>query len=259
MTRPIAPNETQTGRRPATRLSAALDKGLLSYAATATAAGVGILTIAQPAQAKIVYTPANETISLNQIVYLDLNHDGLHDFFFFFSGRSIGTADGTLSVDPIRPNNRILGSNIYASALPPGVPVGPGGKFQREHDLMIGTGVFYRVYTTKGPWKNTKSGYLGLKFIIQGKTHYGWASFNIAVAIQGQPRITATLTGYAYETQPDTAILTGATASSDEISKNTEAGHAMHVADTVASPSLGLLARGATGLAIWRRQEAAGE
>ncbi|HXM23846.1 MAG TPA: hypothetical protein VN948_21495 [Terriglobales bacterium] len=260
MRRPTARSEGTAGKRAAARISAALDKSLLSYAAAASAAGVGMLAMVQPAQAKIVYTAAHVKISPNEIVYLDLNHDGVRDFFFFFSAiaAKYGTGDGTLSVDPVRPNNRILGSKIYASALPPGVTVGPGGKFQREHDLMVGTGFFYAQYTTKGPWKSVQSGYLGLKFDIQGKTHFGWASFDVSVAIQGLPRVTATLTGYAYETRPDKPILTGAKADSDLTSKNSQPDPAVHGGPAVAPPSLGLLARGAAGLTIWRREEREG-
>jgi hypothetical protein len=49
----------------------------------AVAAGVGMLALAQPSEAKIVYTPANAQIGgtvgkLN----LDLNNDGITDFEF---------------------------------------------------------------------------------------------------------------------------------------------------------------------------------
>jgi hypothetical protein len=51
--------------------------------------------------------------------------------------------------------------------------------------------------------KNVKVGqpapYLGLKFVIKGKTHYGWA--RLAVSAQ-RFVVTATLTRYAYETVP---------------------------------------------------------
>ena len=48
------------------------------YAVAAGAAGVGMLALAQPAEAKIVYTPANTPIRF--VVNLDLNNDGLPDF-----------------------------------------------------------------------------------------------------------------------------------------------------------------------------------
>ena len=55
--------------------------------------------------------------------------------------------------------------------------------------------------------------YLGLKFLIRGKVHYGWARLNVTV---GNSKITATLTGYAYETIPNNPIIAGKTKGPDE-------------------------------------------
>ena len=64
-------------------LSDSTHQQLTMYAVAAAAAGVGMLALAQPSEAKIVYTPANAQIGgavgkLN----LDLNHDGITDFEF---------------------------------------------------------------------------------------------------------------------------------------------------------------------------------
>ena len=58
------------------------------------------------------------------------------------------------------------------------------------------------------PGLTSKTVYLGLKFQIKGKTHYGWARLNVEVS---KTTITATLTGYAYETIPNKPILAGKT------------------------------------------------
>jgi hypothetical protein len=47
------------------------------YALAATTAGVGTLALVQPAEAKIIYTPAHVKIVRASIVSLDLNHDGV--------------------------------------------------------------------------------------------------------------------------------------------------------------------------------------
>ena len=78
-----------------------------------------------------------------------------------------------------------------------------------------------------GPWLHVKQAYLGLKFVIKGKKHFGWA--RVKLSISGQS-ITAILTGYAYETIPGKPIITGATKGTEE-----QAG------------SLGALAAGAGG------------
>jgi hypothetical protein len=57
-----------------------LDHKLLGYASAASAAGVGILALAQSAQAKIIYVPTQQTIPPRGSVALDLNNDGVTDF-----------------------------------------------------------------------------------------------------------------------------------------------------------------------------------
>src|SRR5579872_1580419 len=250
MNRSTAQGENASKKRTVAKLKARLDKGLLSYAAAASAAGVGVLALSPSAQAKIVYTPVDKPILRDQIVPLDLNNDGIKDFFFFFSATR-NAVTGTLSIDPVRPNNRILGSKLYASALPAGVSVGPGGNFQQEHGFMADRRFYYEGYSTRGPWKPTQDRYLGLKFFVQGEVHYGWA--RVKVFLQSNHyAFDAALVSYAYETQPNTAILTGATGGSDEVSHNVQSESS---SKTAARATLGLLSLGAQGLDDWRGNE----
>jgi hypothetical protein len=67
------------------QLSDAILKHINAYALVAGAAGVSIAALVQPSAAEIVYTPANYNIPANtNHIYLDLNHDGVPDFGFFF-------------------------------------------------------------------------------------------------------------------------------------------------------------------------------
>ena len=81
MTRPIQGPTAK--KRNQIQLSAKVEKNLVAYAVAATAAGVGVLASAQAAEAKIVYTPANVTLNEGQPLPVDLNHDGIVDFFLF--------------------------------------------------------------------------------------------------------------------------------------------------------------------------------
>jgi len=248
VTRSAKQVNNEAKRAPVT-LSGSLETNLKSYATVAAAAGVGILAMAQASQAKVVYTPADVTIVPNQVVGVDLNHDGIGDFFFFLSY----VQACTVSVNPVRPSNRIIGTRIYASVLRSGVSVGPGGKFQQGHGLMAGTGTVYPFnYANKGPWKD-KEGFLGLKFMIDGQAHYGWARVKVTVATSGFPRLAATLTGYAFETQPNTPILTGATGASDESASETQASPELTDSQFVPA-TLDLLASGSLGLGQWHKQ-----
>jgi len=81
--------------------------------------------------------------------------------------------------------------------------------------------------------------YLGLRFSIKGKIHYGWARLNVKVAEGSDFDITATLTGYAYETIPNKPIVAGKIKGTDVI-------------EAVEPASLGHLAQGSAELAAWR-------
>jgi hypothetical protein len=64
------PRKTPSG------LSESVNQRLTMYALAASAAGVSLLALSQPAAAKIVYTPIHHVIHPNQSFNLDLNHDG---------------------------------------------------------------------------------------------------------------------------------------------------------------------------------------
>jgi hypothetical protein len=86
-----------SGPRKTSNLSQSIHQQLNMYAIAAGAAGVGLLALAQPAQAKIVYTAANTKLPINAPFYLDLNHDGIKDFKLYLRSAS-GPPTGSRSV-----------------------------------------------------------------------------------------------------------------------------------------------------------------
>jgi hypothetical protein len=241
--------------RSSAKLSESLLQRLNMYALAASAGGVGLLTSAQPADAKIVYTPANTAIGHNQVLNLDLNHDGITDFQFYNSFYGSLVYRGTLKVFPVRRGNAISGTGASASALRAGALIGPNKRSQPGNNLMAH--VFFHcpsacTTTISGPWANVTRRYLGLRFLIRGKTHFGWARLNVTATTRSE--VLATLTGYAYETIPYKPIIAGETKSSDEIESNPNLPNSPSV--TAPSPgTLGALAMGAPALSIWRRKE----
>jgi len=157
-------------------------------------------------------------IAGNEHYYLDLNHDKVTDFTvvnFLTSGCPDSCAQ-VLYLKPAAGNSEIGSATKsgwhFAAAMKKGSAVGPPGHF------LAGSGVMRAVFSTAtpvGPWNNVTNRYLGLKFQIKGKTHYGWARLN--VSSQGYGSIVATLTGYAYETTPNKAIIAGKTKGPDVI------------------------------------------
>ena len=186
--------------------------------------------------------------SSNDIYHpLDLNNDGVKDFSFAaYHETGMSSQFAFLRCGPLG-TNRVLGGPTSArrwgdaAAFPPGVHIGAGRPYA-NHNTMARAGIFTDGSSIQGPWANggkgVKDRYLGLKFAIDGKTHYGWARLNVKVGYSFEVYMKATLTGYAYETIPDKAIITGKTKGPDVI--------------TVQPGALGHLARGAFGLSAWR-------
>ena len=241
-------------------LSHPLQQRLNSYALAAGAAGVGVLSVTQPAAAKIVYTSAHAVITRDYSVALDLNHDGKNDFTFhqtFITTTSVGEDHSLiLSVLPTRQNNEIWGSVRRASALLAGVQIGPKHRFIMSKKSMAvdyyadGTG---GSGTCAGLWNNVKDRYLGLKFTVDGTTHFGWARLNVTCTTKyGFHQVTGLLTGYAYETIPNKPIITGKTEGLDD---DDQPAPASLKTRTPEPAMLGILALGAPGLSIWRREE----
>jgi hypothetical protein len=240
-------------------LSGSFHQRLNMYALAASAAGVGMLALVPSAEAKIVYTPAHKQIVPNHTIPLDLNHDGKTEFSFHDSFTCTSFCEyieGAITVIPARQVNEIVGyagrSNHYASALAAGVRIGPKSPLSQGNKVMVFGG--YDAGTTSigscfGPWKNARHRYVGLKFTIKGKIHYGWARLNETCAKNGEN--TAVLTGYAYETIPNKSIIAGKTAGADGIAQQPSPAVFRRLAAEPAS--LGLLATGLHGLSIWRR------
>jgi hypothetical protein len=244
-------------KRAAARLDWHLEKRLLSYAAAATAAGVAALACPPQAQAKVVFTDTWIPITpASAKVTLDLNNDGIADFQISNIGGSCVPSYAlcvTMKVQPQNGSNAIWGTHASASALGSGVRLGSPGKFQPGHEFM---GQDYFVtskygktnYRSAGPWGQTTRGFLGLKFIIQGQVHYGWARLSVSATTRG---MYAAISGYAYETEPNKPIRTGQeNGDARKKSQRGKNGHVSPVASTPAStPSgLGMLAGGAPAL-----------
>jgi hypothetical protein len=245
-------------------LSWKLDKQLLAYTATAGAAGVAVLALAQSAEAKVVYTPANVPIPLNGgPVYVDLNNDGVADFALQSSTYQAARIPRKqkhpglpffqdLEAIPQGAGDAVLGyidtsqglDVPCAAALPLGAKVGPKSPFLNSNRVMLFSVVETYTYPHEAcQWAQKHRGaFLGVKFSINGETHYGWA--HITIGSTG-----TVLNGYAYETTANQPILTGKTNGTDSaaLEKTTLPG--------LQPATLGALAEGARGLDLWRRPE----
>jgi len=244
-------------RTPA-ELSKSLNQQLNMYALAASAAGVGLLA-AQPAEAKIVYTPAHAKVV--QPVPIDLNHDAIVDFNLVRQGTIVGTnvvysllacqftfktsngGPDCLSTNTNAIRAVVSKGRLSGAALRGGAKIQGGDRFTTFAYLGTVVRTYSHAYW-QGPWlnggKGVKNRYLGLKFKIKGRVHFGWARITVTTTSHN---FTATLTGYAYETIPGKAIIAGATTDPD--------------VTTVSPASLGHLAAGASAIPAWRVKQIA--
>jgi len=210
--------------RAPSKLSYSVHHQLNMYALAASAAGVGVLASGSPAEAKVVYTPATANMAIRMDcgpVGLDLNHDGIIDFQLGIF-RSSGSCQAIpllgphshpwFVISPVQQSNGVWsvqstfsGNQIQCvAALPKGTRVGSHSPFRMgtwqvlygQSNGSWGTAHFC-------PWRKGVQAYLGLEFVITGKIHFGWAR----VASNGVG--TAYVSGYAYESVPGKAIVTG--------------------------------------------------
>jgi hypothetical protein len=242
----------QTKRQNPSLLNDVLEHRMLLYvlAAGATLAG------ASPAQAKVVFTPSNAILNLgykntSTLLQIDLNNDGTIDFVLtdFFGGTSeVVSSSKKLFVSGSEPSNKILASSrsggYFAAALKRGTPIGSGGKFGLVEHMANRFKEFSGGGSgSGGNFLNVTNRFLGVRFMINGRPHYGWIGFRSVAYFE------AKLAGWAYETEPNKAILAGAMGEQDTESDSAT----MHSAERT---TLELLAAGNVAIDDWRRRVA---
>jgi hypothetical protein len=185
------------------------------FAITAVVAAVGLLALAWPAEAKVVYTPVNVTISGNGSIRLDLNHDGITDFVILSVSQVTVCGDrggfiGYTKITPKTGNGVVVSHSSFAELFASEMAIGAGADFYKAQAVVT------QFFICSGG-AHTADGYLGLEFQINGQTHYSWAQVNIFAdfsRVAGVMR--TTLVDFAYETIPGQAIKTGQTSGAAE-------------------------------------------
>ncbi len=183
------------------KVSHSLQRLLNAYTTAATAAGVGVLALTQPAEAEVLYTPVHKHINANTVLNIDLNHDGIVDFqiSYYYTYRNLRPRtkplEGTFLLYRrvyaigAQPSNMVESAVVkgraWAAALAPRALIGPEAAFQAGKQMMADFSAFGN--NTQGgeqgglwPWLGATRRYLGFKFLIDGATHYGWARLNVS-------------------------------------------------------------------------------
>jgi hypothetical protein len=252
-----------------TAISNSVNHRMKFYSAAAIAAGVGLLALAPPAEGEVVVTRKTiRLISIQEGVGLtgiDFNNDGVNDVSFGINSfgpysyvtesvfLKVPKGNGVETSGEGRDKIPLVSPLLRGAGLGPSARFNPGNPyasllyaFQNDHSVKCSNQRF------SGHWLgNNPDRFVGVKFLINGATHYGWVRITVATSTVGSAcvEMSAIITSYAYETVANKKITIGV---------NTDTAEAMPARPTEPprkNPSLGILALGAEGLAMWRPQD----
>lgn len=209
------------------------------------AVGLGVLAWPTSAHAGIlkgnnfdIYFSAPATGTTRVSVGWDINGDGIIDFV----GNALGWGHRSGPCHDDFVQGAIGGDFVGGGPLNSGFQIGPndafvgtvGKNWQRYGSFSVGNSMCRSVGGRSGTWRN-ETGYLGFRFLINGQYHYGWASLGVFV---GPGYYHAGANDVFYNSVPDQPILAGQTESPEP-----------------STATLGLLALGSLGLALWRHRK----
>lgn len=241
-------------------------KRLNRFAIHTILAGVGLLALALPAEARIVYTATNVTIKAyilhTQAMYgLDLNNDGVIDVTLSAGYVRLipcvggGWGPQAYAGETPAPGN---GAEGPPAALEKGDLIGPSQTYHAQRGELE---AYYGCSGDRFGAFGSQERYLGLMLRIHGETHYGWARLSV---IANGAEASTTVTGYAYETTPGTPINAGQTTGAEDASAlrpgvayPKDSGPGASVSDPTQAVSSGMLAL-SEEVPVWRRKEPAG-
>jgi hypothetical protein len=169
------------------------------------------LVVGQRTYATVVYTPVNITVTGTGIFKIDLNHDGVTDVSIVSSGGTHvcpgagpGGAYGFVDALP-GANDATVANGDYTLALSSGTRISSSSSFYSAQGFMLQYNTCaYPPHSNLGAWQDVSNHYVGVRFLISGHTHYGWARLSV---LEGRSGPIITLTGYAYETVAGAAIV----------------------------------------------------
>jgi hypothetical protein len=218
-------------------LNAQIDKALIAYAVAAT----GLTAFAPSAAASVVYTPADITFNRGYLS-IDLDHDGNTDFTLHHYSIGTSSRDIVIVMNAGPANSQgaaitLRNDSHIAYPSPAGYAIGSGiTKPWRARSVFMPSDLLFPVHNR----------FLGLRFTIAGQVHYGWAR----ISIKGNytQNISLKLTGYAYESQPNTTIAAGDRGGSQAARTATEE------PPNPQPPTLAFLSLGSSGLDLWRQR-----
>jgi hypothetical protein len=235
--------------RTPSKLSESLHHQINAYCLAASAAGVGLMALAQPATARVVHGRIDFALCGNESYPFNPAGQRITPLFRFWGGFSYTSVNSFSWVragfsGEVSGASALLASNGFVASLKRGAPVGPGSPFGQGnvYGLLFTYSRAQGSQNHQGNFKFNQIGYFGFRFPISGKKHYGWVRIHIHLR-HGLCSAVEHLLDYGYETIPNKPIIAGKTHGKDDM--------------TVQPASLGALAAGSSALSTRRRDEGA--
>lgn len=186
-----------------------LQKRLGKYTAAAAA-----LVGATGANAQIVYTDVNPDFAHpgNEVVFgLDLNNDTNFDFVLASLDTTLASGNRIRNT-VIAPYGTAAASNAIAGEAPSGydyaLALNSGDMIDNTLNWIAATNTMAYNVNSANPynenWNGVTDKYLGLKFVVAGNTHYGWARLDVLAVAD-----VWTLKDYAFNAMPNTGLTAG--------------------------------------------------
>jgi hypothetical protein len=249
--------------------SSHLNRQIAQYSAAAAVAGVSLLALASPASGEVVFTKKTIHIPLAtdgslEPIKISMANNGIDNFNFTLSSTALSVyrfllVGGSSLQDGLRVGTGPA-FNVYLGALRRGERIGPSNPSSLFNEGLVeeslSNGPNNRIFF--GSWGGSpKNRYLGVRFPINGQLHYGWIRLTVTTNPDPHtPVMSATITGYAYETVPNKAISAGTAAmAASAAEKPTAEVQVPKNIQNQSGPALGMLALGSQALALWRRED----
>jgi hypothetical protein len=268
-----------------------LHRRLNCYALAAGAAGVAILACSVPVDAAPVCTKLHIDLVGTGTYALNPAHQRVPPFNIAETYNNVSSLlGGSWNRGFFIPNwvgaMPLLGANNLPADVRSGASIGPRGNFAKgpSYGMLFTYGIGKgTINHHKGNLQFGQSNYIGFKFGVAGESHYGWVRMNVTFEARADGKMgTMHIHGYGYETTPNKAIHAGQCSATEQASepsakpnpsptampttarkpqgrdriRNNQEASASALGATATDPAmLGLLALGAPGRSIWRREE----
>jgi PEP-CTERM motif len=218
-------------RRPRNAAPKSLERKLATY--TIASGAFLAASASSQAQAGIVYSGRQDiaiTGAPGSTSYdLNINNAGTD---FTFTNTPDDPFSATLTVTSPLSTDQVVLDGSFAAALDAGTLISSASNFGGGNTTTTMGTSSWKGKKDSGPWANAQSLYLGVKFDDPGQTHFGWVQISFPDSTW-----TATIEGWAYQTDPGVGINAGDTG----------------VAAVPEPSPLVLLALGAAGVGALRR------